>query len=261
MSERAADPHADPRVVRIMDLEIHDVDFDETVARTTSALAAGRSFVVATPNVDYVVRAHRDPVFRDAINAADLRVPDGMWIVRASRIAGVPLRATVTGRLLIPALASFAANSGIPIALVGGPPGVADRAAARLAARFPRLRIALATAPPMGFVISSDTDSRLVEQIAASGARLVLVALGAPRQERWMAEHRDELDGRVLVGIGAGLDIVAGRFREAPSWMTRTGLEWAFRLAQEPRRLARRYLVDDPVIFAWALRQRIRSRS
>jgi N-acetylglucosaminyldiphosphoundecaprenol N-acetyl-beta-D-mannosaminyltransferase len=110
-------------------------------------------------------------------------------------------------------------------------------------------------------VIGSDSDARLLEQVAESGSRLVLVALGAPRQERWMAAHRDALGGRVLVGIGAGLDIVAGRFREAPRWMTRTGLEWVFRLAQEPRRLARRYLVDDPAIFAWALRQRIRSRS
>lgn len=259
--EQAVDPRDPPRVIRIMDLEIHDVDFEETVARTTAALVAQRSFVVATPNVDYVIRAHRDPVFRDAINAADLRVPDGMWIVRASRIAGVPLRATVTGRLLIPALAAFAADAGIPVALVGGPPGVAQRAAARLTARYPGLRIALATAPPMGFVIGSPDDTRLVEQVRASGARLVLVGLGAPRQERWMVAHREELDRRVFIGIGAGLDIVAGRFREAPRWMTRTGLEWAFRLAQEPRRLARRYLVDDPAIFAWALRQRIRSRS
>lgn len=261
MSEQAGDPRDDPRVVRIMDLEIHDVDFDETVARATSALETRRSFVVATPNVDYVIRAHRDPAFRDAINAADLRVPDGMWIVRASRIAGVPLRATVTGRLLIPALAAFAAERDIPVALVGGPPGVAERAAIRLTARYPGLRIVLATAPPMGFVVDSADDARLVEEVVTSGARFVLVALGAPRQERWMARHREELDGRVLVGIGAGLDIVAGRFREAPGWMTRTGMEWAFRLAQEPRRLARRYLVDDPAIFVWALRQRIRSRS
>lgn len=244
-----------------MDLEIHDVDFDETVTRATGALAAGRSFVIATPNVDYVIRAHRDPIFCRAINAADLRVPDGMWIVRASRIAGTPLRATVTGRLLIPALAAFAASSDIPVALVGGPPGVAERAAAELTRRFPGLRIVLATAPQMGFVVGSVEDARLVEAVKRSGAQLVLVALGAPRQERWMAEHRRELEGCVLVGIGAGLDIVAGRFREAPRWMTRAGLEWAFRLVQEPRRLARRYLVDDPAIFVWALRERIRSRS
>lgn len=243
-----------------MDLEIHDVDFDETVARATGALSAGRSFVIATPNVDYVIRAHRDPSFRSAINAADLRVPDGMWIVRASRIAGTPLRATVTGRLLIPALAAFAARSNIPVALVGGPPGVAERAAANLTRLFPGLRIVLATAPQMGFVVGSVEDARLVEVVKRSGAQLVLVALGAPRQERWMAEHRRELEGCVMVGIGAGLDIVAGRFREAPRWMTRAGLEWAFRLVQEPRRLARRYLVDDPAIFSWAVRQRFRSR-
>jgi len=247
--------------VAIMGVDIHDVDFTQTIAIVRDALEAKRSFVVATPNVDYVVRAGRDPAFSLALRHADLRVPDGMWIVRASRLAGVPLRATVTGRLLVPALAAIAAERGLPIALIGGPPGVASQAAKRLVDRWARLDVALATAPAMGFTIGDASDRSVLLELASSGARLAFIALGAPRQERWMAAHRAELPGMVLIGIGAGLDIVAGRFREAPRWMTATGLEWLFRLAQEPRRLARRYLVDDPTIFAWALRHRMRSRT
>jgi N-acetylglucosaminyldiphosphoundecaprenol N-acetyl-beta-D-mannosaminyltransferase len=240
-----------------MGLPVHDLVFRESCAAIVEAVEARRSLTVATPNMDHLVRADRDPRFRAALLAADLRVPDGMWIVYASRIAGRPLRGTTTGRLLIPALAAEAARRGWGIALVGGPPGVATAAAARLRVAHPTLRIDLADAPPMGFEIGGHADRELVERLAATRARLVFVGLGAPRQERWMAAHREELGDRALLGIGAGIDIVAGRFREAPAWMTRTGMEWAFRLAQEPRRLARRYLVDDPRVLAWAVRARL----
>ncbi|MFH1475346.1 MAG: WecB/TagA/CpsF family glycosyltransferase, partial [Chloroflexota bacterium] len=128
--------------------------------------------------------------------------------------------------------------------------------ARRLRAVHPQLRIAFADAPPMGFRIGDTADRALVERLAATEARIVGVGLGAPKQELWMAAHREDLGERALLGIGAGIDIVAGRFREAPDWMVRNGLEWAFRLAQEPRRLARRYLVDDPQVLLWAVRAR-----
>ncbi len=246
--------------VPFMGLTIHNLTFDETVARLTDAVDGGESVVVATPNLDYVFRSTRDPKFRQAIQAADLRVPDGMGIIYASRLAGTPFRGTVTGRLLVPALARHAAEVGAPIALVGAPPGVAAEAGRRLAKRFPGVVVALATAPPLGFDVAGEDGRALARAVVESGARIVFVALGAPRQEQWMEHHREALEGRVAVGVGAALDIEAGRFREAPRWMTRYGLEWVFRLVQEPRRLARRYLVDDPVVFLWALRQRLRRR-
>jgi len=109
----------------------------------------------------------------------------------------------------------------------------------------------------MGFLVGSQADNEILAALRADPVDLLFVALGAPKQEIWMHEHRDDLPKTVLIGVGAGVDIVAGRFREAPRWMTRVGLEWLFRLAQEPRRLARRYLVDDPWILLWALKTRI----
>lgn len=214
---------------------------------------------MCTPNADYVVRAHRDPTFRSAIQDARLRVPDGMWIVYASRIAGRPLHGTVTGRLLLPAVADAAETMGLRLALFGSSAGVAQRTAARLMAERPGLAIGATITPPYPLVIGSAQDLALVDELVAAQADIIFVALGAPRQERWMQEHAGAFGGAVLVGVGAAFDIMAGRFREAPRWMTRIGIEWLFRLAQEPRRLARRYLVDDPWIIGWAITERMRA--
>lgn len=244
------------RTVRIGDLTIHDVDFPTAVAEIVQGAAQRSGGFVCTPNVDYVVKSRRDVQFREAIQAARLRVPDGMWIVYASRIAGRPLRATVTGRLLLPAVAIQAAPRGLRLALFGAGPGVATRAAELLRQTYPGLEVVAAVTPPTPLVIGSESDERAVTELSAANPDVVFVGLGAPKQEIWMARHGGALGGAVLVGVGAALDVTAGRFREAPHWMTRWGFEWLWRLALEPRRLARRYLVDDPWILWWALRTR-----
>ena len=251
---------SEPRapLVTIGDLTIHDIDAneaDQTIAGWLAERAAPR--IVCTPNVDHVVQAHRDPLFRAAVQSCDLRVPDGMWIVYASRLAGRPLKASVTGRLLLPRLASYCREQGLAIALVGAGPGVADRAARRLLNDLPGLRITHVLTPPMGFKVGSDEDEAIMNRLMEDPPSVIFVALGAPKQEMWMTRHRDALGPAVLIGVGQAFDVLAGRVREAPAWMTRLGLEWAFRLIQEPRRLARRYLVDDPWIFWWALRVRV----
>jgi N-acetylglucosaminyldiphosphoundecaprenol N-acetyl-beta-D-mannosaminyltransferase len=249
----------EPRRIEIGTVLIDDIspaDADRQITSWFADDAVGGRYV-CTPNVDYVFRAQRDPAFRDAINDANLRVPDGKWIVYASRVAGRPLRATVTGRLLIPRLAAACRDRGLAIGLMGAGPGVAADAAARLMEAQPGLVISHAISPPMGFTVGSDADRAVVDEISAAPPAVLFVALGAPKQELWMQAHRSEFPTTVLVGVGAGLDIVAGRFRTAPAWMTRFGFEWLFRLVQEPRRLARRYLVDDPWILLWAIRTRL----
>lgn len=245
-------------MIRIAGVEVDDVTFDETVAWIIEHARDGRGGLVSTPNADAVVRSRTDRSFRAATNTGDLRVPDGMWIVYASRIAGTPLRGTVTGRLLVAALAAVSEAAETPMALFGARPGVAERAREKLLERQPRASIVEAFGPSMGFDLAGPEDAAAVERLGRSGARIVFVALGAPKQEEWMALHRAELPGVVLVGVGAAFDVLAGRFREAPGWMTSIGLEWVVRLAQEPRRLSRRYLIDDPWIIWWALRTRVR---
>ena len=249
-------PPIERRTVRIGDLTIHDVDFQATVAEIVDAAANRTGGFVCTPNVDFVVKARRNEPFRQAVEAARLRVPDGMWIIYASRIAGRPLRSTVTGRLLLPAVAAEATRRGLRLALFGAGPGVAVQAGDRLRQAHPGLEVVAAVTPPTPFVIGSKDDEQAVAELTARDPDVVFVGLGPPKQEIWMARHADAMGGAVLVGVGAALDVTAGRFREAPRWMTRWGFEWLWRLVHEPRRLARRYLVDDPWILWWAVRTR-----
>lgn len=240
-------------VTSIAGIPFNDIGFAATVERIVG-WARDRSYgYVCTPNVDYIVRARREPDFRLALLDARLRVPDGMGVIYGSRLTGRPLARSVTGRLLPPAVVAAVRADPLPIAVFGGRAGVAHRAAAALERRG--AVIADAFGPPMGFRVGSDDDARATARLAASGARIVFVGLGAPRQELWMRRVHTELES-VLVGVGAGVDVLAGEVREAPPWMTRVGLEWLFRLAQEPRRLGRRYLVDDPRFFWWMLRAR-----
>ena len=250
-------PNGEPRVVYVGGLPVHDTTFEATVDWIVDRGKRRAGGYVCTPNVDYVIQARRNPEFREAMMTASLRVPDGMWIVYASRIAGRRLRGTVTGRLLLPATAKLCAPIGLTIGLYGAGPGVAPIVAERLTREYPGLNVVAAITPPANLEIDSPADLESVAELVAARPSIVFVCLGAPKQEIWMRRHAAALDGAVLVGVGGAMDILAGRFREAPLWMTRYGLEWAFRLAQEPRRLTRRYLIDDPWIFAWAARARL----
>ena len=238
--------------VNLAGIPIHDVTFDETVKLIAGWVADGSRGTVSTPNVDHVVKSRRQPAFRAAVLSMRLRVPDGMGIVYGSRIAGTPLKGTVTGRLLPEALAAELGPT-VGLAIFGGKPGAAEAAGRALEARG--ARIAAALAPGMGFVVGSDEDIELTRQLRASGADIIFVCLGAPLQELWMARHTSELSA-VLIGVGAAADVLGGKSPPAPIWMTRLGLEWAFRLSHEPRRLTPRYILDDPRFFWWMLRQR-----
>jgi N-acetylglucosaminyldiphosphoundecaprenol N-acetyl-beta-D-mannosaminyltransferase len=247
------------RRVEIAGIPIDDISFDATVQLITAWARDGSGGYVYTPNVDDIVKARRLPDFRRALLGARLRVPDGMGIVYGSRLAGVPLRGTVTGRLLPAAIAKQLGGRPPGIAFFGGKPGVTQAAADSIRARGGL--VTAAVSPTMGFAIGSDEDAALTTELRQSAPGIVFVSLGAPRQALWMAEHATDLPGVVLVGVGAAVDVLAGAIPAAPAWMTRVGLEWAFRLGKEPRRLARRYLIDDPRFFGWMLEQRLGRRS
>lgn len=248
-------------IIDIGQLAINDITFESTVDRIITSARGRLGGYVVTPNVDYVVRSNRDLAFRAAINGGTLRVPDGMWIVYASRIAGTPLNGTVTGRLLLSALAQRAAEEQLPIALYGAGPGVAETVRDRLVKRFPRLQVVAAVTPPPNLTIGSPEDLAGIDRLLERPFALLFVALGAPKQELWMQAHVAKFGGATAIGVGAAFDIESGRFRAAPAWMTKWGLEWLVRLAQEPRRLSRRYLIDDPWILWWAVRRRLAAKS
>jgi len=206
------------------------------------ALASRDGGAVFTPNVDHIVTADSNPALREAYASADLALADGQWVVWASRLLGTPLPEKISGSDLILPLARMAAARKRSMYLLGGAPGAAEVAAARLE-RETSVRVCGFDAPRIDL---SAPDDPVVQRIAAAKPAIVLVALGAPKQEIWIHRHLDRLRPAVLLGVGATLDFLAGRVRRATPWISAAGLEWGFRLALEPRRLARRYLVNDP---------------
>lgn len=208
-------------------------------------VAAGRGGAVFTPNVDHVVKAEHDPELRGAYAAADLCLADGMPLVWASRLLATRLPERVAGSDLVGPLLQRAAGRGWSVYFLGGAPGSAQLAAdgaARLG-----VRVAGVDAPWVELSRAGEGEGvAAVARVRAARPELLFVGLGAPKQELWIQRHRAELAPAVAIGVGASIDFLAGRVARAPRWMARSGLEWAFRLSREPRRLARRYLVEDP---------------
>ena len=213
---------------------------DALIAAVRERLRDGAGFALATLNLDHLVKLERDTAFARAYAAHDLVVADGRPVVWLSRLAGRPVALAPGADMVVP-LARLAAQEGVAVALVGTTAPVLDAAAARLASEAPGLRIAACLAPPMGFDPSGAEAGRLLQRLSASGAGLTLLALGAPRQERFAARGRAELPGMGFASIGAGLDFLAGSQRRAPTWIRWLALEWVWRLASDPRRLGMRY--------------------
>jgi N-acetylglucosaminyldiphosphoundecaprenol N-acetyl-beta-D-mannosaminyltransferase len=217
----------------------------EVVAHVMGALRRGQGGHIVTPNVDICRKAARDPVLARLVAAADLAVADGMPLVWAARLLGTPLPERVTGADLMCSLSAAAARHGFPVYLLGGPPGVAERAAATLAERCPELVVAGVSAPPLGFETCPEALADLRRSLVTAAPRIVFVGLGFPKQDLLIASLRADLPGTWFIGCGAAIAFTAGALPRAPAWMRRAGLEWLFRLMTEPARLARRYLVED----------------
>jgi len=209
-------------------------------------IARGERGYVCLSNVHSVMEARRDEGLRGTLNAAALTVPDGVPLVWVGRLKGHRGVRRVYGPDLTLLLCERAARRGHRCFFYGGAPGVAEQLGQALALRFPGLKVVGAEAPPFR-PLTAEEDAEAVGRINAAGPDLVFVGLGCPKQERWMAAHRDRLQAAALLGVGAAFDFHTGRVPQAPRWMMRSGLEWLFRLAQEPRRLWHRYLVYNPL--------------
>jgi N-acetylglucosaminyldiphosphoundecaprenol N-acetyl-beta-D-mannosaminyltransferase len=217
-------------------------------------VAEGRGGYVVTPNVDHVVLAEEHEGLRAAYRDASLSLLDGKPLFWMSRALGQPVPEKVSGSDLVWPLMERAAERCWRVYFLGGMPGVGEAAREVLLRRLPSLQVVGMDAPPVGFERDPSALAGVLERARASRPDLVLVALGCPKQELFMHAHRVALAPAVALGIGASLDFVSGRMRRAPAWMSRAGLEWLFRLSQDPRRLATRYLVRDPAIVGVFLR-------
>jgi N-acetylglucosaminyldiphosphoundecaprenol N-acetyl-beta-D-mannosaminyltransferase len=201
---------------------------------------------VTTPNLDHLVLLRRSEAFRAAYRDASLVTADGWPVITLSRWAGKALPERVAGSDLCPMLCARAASAGRPLRwfLLGGKPGVGQRAADRLQQTWPGVQVVGLASPPIGFESDRLQNDRLIEQINTSGADLLLIGLGAPKQELWIHAHARRLQVPVALCGGASIDFLAGEQTRAPQWMREHKLEWVHRLATNPRRLFWRYLTD-----------------
>jgi len=236
---------APPRRIEFMGLSLDNVTFDEAVDRIIAMARENTPRYVVTPNVDHIMQFRKDAKFREVYRKAALVLTDGMPVVWASRLLGDPIKEKVSGSDLFPRVSEEAARSGLSICILGGRVGAAEECARILKGRHPDLKIAGTLCPRWGFHLDPEQNREVTEAVRAASPDILFVALGAPKQEFWMHDNCKEMGVPISLGVGAAVDFVSGKALRAPDWMQRFCLEWLYRLNNEPRRLWKRYLIDD----------------
>ncbi len=246
-----ASPSIPPPRANILGVPVSAVDMGTTLGAIAGWIERRERNYVCVCNVHTVMECQRDEQVRRLYHRAGMVTPDGMPLVWVSRMLGYAGVARVYGPDLMLEIFAQSAARGWSHFLYGGAPGVGEELERRMRARFPGLRIAGIISPPYRSLTPAE-DGDAVRRINDSGADIVWTGIGAPRQEIWMAEHRERLQAPVIIGVGAAFDFLSAVKAQAPRWMMASGLEWLFRLASEPRRLWRRYLVYNPM-FVWLM--------
>jgi N-acetylglucosaminyldiphosphoundecaprenol N-acetyl-beta-D-mannosaminyltransferase len=246
--------------VEVLGVPLAVSDYDEVIRWMDAMVECGARGWLTAAAVNLVMSARDDPATMEAVLGATLAVPDGQPLVWALRLLGHARATRVYGPDLMAAWCAHAASTGTPTYLYGGRSEQAlELLTRRLRERFPGLRIAGGWSPPFRPLTSAEQE-RVVAEIDACGAQVVWVGTGQPKQERWMSEMRPRLHAPLLVGVGAAFDFHAGIVSQAPGWMQRNGLEWAYRLSREPKRLWRRYASQNPRFVVGFARQYLRER-
>jgi|LSQX01.3.fsa_nt_gb N-acetylglucosaminyldiphosphoundecaprenol N-acetyl-beta-D-mannosaminyltransferase len=225
------------KTIDILDIPVDAITMQEAVAKVGAFIKKGGAHAIYTPNAEIMMQAQRDPQLKDIMIRADMLTADGAGVVLASKLLGRSVPEKVSGvDLVYEILKAYAAN-GLSCYLFGAKPGVAQEAADRIKSEYPGLVIG-------GYrngYFTDNEEEEIINDISQASPDLLLVALGAPKQEKWIFSHLDRLNAKVCIGIGGGIDILSGRVQLAPGFFRRNGLEWLYRLYKEPRR-ARRML-------------------
>lgn len=235
--------------IKLFDIDIDRLTMQETVKSITCLVnsEAREGHYVVTPNVDHIVKLAEDADFKRAYDNASIVVADGRPVVLASRLLGQPLPEVVPGSDLVPKIFDhyqYYSKTGLKVFLLGAMPGVAEKAAANIKIQWPKLKVVGLYSPEMGFEKSDESSKNICNIVSQSKADVVVFGVGAPKQELWSLKYAKQLNVKVVLCVGATIDFLAGEKPRAPIWMRKTGLEWLHRVASEPRRLLKRYVVD-----------------
>lgn len=239
---------------------INNMTMNEAAQAVEDMITSERKSYIVAVNVDVVMKIERDPYLKKIIADADMSLADGKPLIWISKLQGHPLKEKISGSDLVPLLCEKAAKHGHTIFIIGGKDGVARQAQRRLESRMPGIKIVGTYAPPVGFENNRAELDRINQMISKVHPDLLIACFGCPKQEKWIYENMQKYDAKVSVCAGATVDFLAGNIRRAPRWMSDHGLEWFYRFLQEPKRMFRRYFIDDPQIVRLIFKYRAKGR-
>lgn len=240
--------------INFMNTEIDNLTMNETLIEIDKLIRLNECAYVVTPNVDHIVQLERDEELKRVYENASLILADGKPLIWISKFYKTPIKEKISGSDLFPKVCDLAAKKGFTMYLLGAAEGVAAKAAKNLMQKYKGLNIVGTYSPPFGFEKDKKELDKIKEQIQKVHPDILIVGLGCPKQEKFMYHHCKELGVPISFGLGASIDFEAGNIKRAPKWMSEHGLEWLYRIIQDPKRLAKRYLVDDMKIFSLAIR-------
>lgn len=248
------------RKVNILGVQVNATNMDISTTEVARWIADGEKHYALFSPVSTIMQCRQDPELRKVANHAGLVNPDGMPLVFLSRMMGEKETDRVYGPDFMMAFSELSVERGYKHFYYGGAEGVPEQLATTMREKFPGLQIVGTYSPPFR-ALTPEEDEDIVKMINDANPDVIWVGLGSPKQDHWMAQHRDRLNAAALLGVGAAFDFHTGRKPQAPYWMQRSGLEWTFRLATEPRRLWKRYLINNPVFVASVAAQMLGLRS
>lgn len=235
--------------IKFLNTMINNITMEQAVNRIDDFIKNGEKSYIVTPNVDHIVRIESDSEFKDVYDNADLVLTDGMPLIWISKWLRTPIVEKVSGSDLLPQVCKLASENKYKVFFLGAAPGVADTAAENLKKRFAGLDVCGCYSPKLGFENDEEEVNNIIKMINEYNVDILALALGTPKQEKFIYKYKDRINSKVALNIGAAIDFEAGNVKRAPKWMQNSGLEWFYRLCNEPKRMFKRYLVDDLKIF------------
>ena len=231
--------------IKFLNTNIDNLTMEEALERIDELIKRGKPSYVVTPNVDHIVKLEKDVEFQEVYRNADLILTDGMPLLWISKFKKNPIKEKVSGSDLFPKVCELAAQKGYKVFLLGAAEGIADKAALNLKNKYNGLNIIGTYSPSYGFETKPEEIEYIIDKIRSTEPNILAVGLGAPKQEKFIYKYIDQLNVPISLAIGASIDFEAGNIKRAPKWMQKVGLEWFYRLTKEPKRMFKRYLVDD----------------
>lgn len=242
--------------MKFMNTEVDNLTMNEALGEIDRLIQENKNAYVVTPNVDHIVQLERGGELVDVYKKADLILTDGKPLIWISKWYRTPIKEKISGSDLFPLLCKMAAEKGYTIFFLGAAEGVAAKAAQNLMKKYEGLNVVGTYSPPYGFEKNEAEMKKIEKMIKDVHPHILIVGLGCPKQELFILHNKERLGVPISLGLGASLDFEAGNIKRAPKWMANHGLEWLFRITQDPRRLVKRYLVDDRKILRLAIKYR-----